>query len=330
MEKTKSQRLNIVFFGTPDFAAHQLEALINQAYNIVAVVTTPDRPQGRGKKLKACAVKEMALANNIPVLEPNNLKATDFLEDLKAYKPDLQIIVAFRMLPEAVWSLPNFGTINLHASYLPNYRGAAPINWALINGESYTGISTFLLKHEIDTGAILLRKKIEINSNDNFESLYNKLMKAGPELLKSTIDGYIKGEIKAQNQEDLLKAEDIIVKEAPKLDSKTGKIDWNRPAIDIINLIKGLSPVPCAYTFVKIKGKNALKLKIFNAEISESKSNANPGDIFLNENKELKIQCQNSAICLNRLQLEGKKPINAKDFINGIDIETMQTVENNQ
>ena len=317
MEKISAKNIGIVFFGTPDFASYQLKHLYDAGFNIKAVVTTPDRPQGRGKKLKACAVKEQALELNLPILEPNNLKSPDFIEELKSYNADLQIIVAFRMLPEAVWSLPKLGTINLHGSYLPNYRGAAPINWAIINDEAYTGVSTFILKHEIDTGAVLLRKKVDIEQEDTFGSMYKKLMEEGAPLLVSSIEQYVSNAI-APIDQAALESSDFISQKAPKLNSSTGQIDWKLPAKQIFKLIKGLSPLPCAYTMVQNEQGKTLKLKIIDAELSESKSEKAVGKIEVEDKKLIKIHCSDTALYIKNLQLEGKKAMNAKDFLNGV------------
>lgn len=325
MEKISTKNIGIVFFGTPDFASYQLKYLHDAGYNIKAVVTTPDRPQGRGKKLKACAVKEQAMELNLPILEPNNLKSPEFIEELKSYNAELQIIVAFRMLPEAVWSLPKYGTINLHGSYLPNYRGAAPINWAIINDEAYTGVSTFILKHEIDTGAVLLRKKVTIEPEDTFGTMYEKLMIEGAPLIVDSIEQYLNNEITPKDQASLEK-EGFISQKAPKLDSSTGQIDWNLPSKQVFKLIKGLSPHPSAYTFVQNEQGKTLKLKIIDAELSESKSKKTVGKIEIENKNSIRIQCSDSALYIKSLQLEGKKAMNAKDFLNGVRFDAYQIV----
>jgi methionyl-tRNA formyltransferase len=319
MENPNAKQLNIAFFGTPDFASHQLKHLHAEGFNIVVVVTTPDRKQGRGKKLKACAVKEQALELQIPILEPQNLKSPEFLSALATYNIDLQIIVAFRMLPEVVWSKPKYGTINLHGSYLPNYRGAAPINWAIINNESYTGVSTFVLKHEIDSGAVLLREKHPISPTDTFGSMYYKLMEAGAPLLVKSIEAYINNGLQPTEQHQL-ENKGFISQKAPKLNSETGKIEWNSTSLAVFKLVKGLSPIPCAFTMVQKGDEKQLKLKIIDAELSETKTTQTPGQITTTSDKRILIQCQDSAILVKRLQLEGKKAMDAKDFLNGIDL----------
>lgn len=317
MENPSAKQLNIAFFGTPDFASYQLKYLHDNGFKIAVVVTTPDRKQGRGKKLKACAVKEQALELNLPVLEPQNLKSTTFLNELASFKIDLQVIVAFRMLPEVVWSKPKYGTINLHGSYLPNYRGAAPINWAIINNETHTGVSTFVLKHEIDSGAVLLREKHPIASTDTFGSMYYKLMEAGAPLLAKSIEAYINDGLQPVEQ-SLLEEKGFISQKAPKLNSETGKINWENSAATVFKLIKGLSPMPCAYTMVKKEDQKPLKLKIIDAELSETKTKETPGYITTTSDRRIFIQCLDSAIEVKCLQLEGKKAMEAKDFLNGI------------
>lgn len=325
MENPRAKELNIAFFGTPDFAAHQLKHLCDNGFNITVVVTTPDRKQGRGKKLKSCAVKELALELNLPILEPQNLKSPEFIEQLSNYNIDLQVIVAFRMLPEVVWSKPKYGTINLHGSYLPNYRGAAPINWAIINNETYTGVSTFVLKHEIDSGAVLLREKHPIDPADTFGTLYHKLMLAGAPLLEKSILAYLQDNLKPTEQGEL-ESDNFISKKAPKLNSETGNIDWNQDANTVYKLIKGLSPAPCAYTMVQNEAQKLLKLKIIDAELSETKSSEIAGNITTTDDKQVLIQCSNFAISVKRLQLEGKKAMDAKDFLNGVALDTYKVV----
>tara|TARA_R110001592_G_scaffold9723_4_gene51475 strand:+ start:31632 stop:32612 length:981 start_codon:yes stop_codon:yes gene_type:complete len=326
MENIRAKKLNIAFFGTPDFAAHQLKHLHDEGFNIVVVVTTPDRKQGRGKKLKACAVKEQALELELPILEPQNLKSPEFLSELDRYNIDLQIIVAFRMLPEVVWSKPKYGTINLHGSYLPNYRGAAPINWAIINNESFTGVSTFVLKHEIDSGAVLMREKHPILESDTFGTMYYKLMEAGAPLLVKSIEAYINDNLQPKEQSEL-EEPGFISQKAPKLNSETGNIDWNKDAKTVFKLIKGLSPVPSAYTMVLNADKKVLKLKIIDAELSETKTSETPGHISTTIDKQITIQCLDSVIVIKRLQLEGKKAMEAKDFLNGIAIDSYKIVK---
>lgn len=300
--------IRIVFMGTPDFAVASLQALLDGGLNVVGVITAPDKPAGRGLALQQRPVKELAVANKIPLLQPLKLKDPQFLEQLAAWKPDLQVVVAFRMLPEVVWALPPMGTINLHGSLLPNYRGAAPINWALINGEKKTGVTTFLLKHEIDTGDLLLQRELEIEQTDNFGTLYNKLKVMGAKVLTETIERYVQEKITPvpqSNFEQLLKA-------APKLQKQTGEIDWNCAGTAINNLIRGLSPVPGA--FAKLDGK---LLKIYKATPLEEKISVPPGTIDTDGKNFLRFACQDGWIQIEELQLEGKKKMPITPFLQG-------------
>lgn len=300
--------IRIVFMGTPDFAVASLQALLDGGLNVVGVITAPDKPAGRGLALQQSPVKELAVANKIPLLQPLKLKDPQFLEQLAAWKPDLQVVVAFRMLPEVVWALPPMGTINLHGSLLPNYRGAAPINWALINGEKKTGVTTFLLKHEIDTGDLLLQRELEIEQTDNFGTLYNKLKVMGAKVLTETIERYVQEKITPvpqSNFEQLLKA-------APKLQKETGEIDWNCAGTAINNLIRGLSPLPGA--FAKLDGK---LLKIYKATPLEEKISVPPGTIDTDGKNFLRFACQDGWVQVEELQLEGKKKMPITPFLQG-------------
>lgn len=300
--------IRIVFMGTPDFAVASLQALLDGGLNVVGVITAPDKPAGRGLALQQSPVKELAVANKIPLLQPLKLKDPQFLEQLAAWKPDLQVVVAFRMLPEVVWALPPMGTINLHGSLLPNYRGAAPINWALINGEKKTGVTTFLLKHEIDTGDLLLQRELEIEQTDNFGTLYNKLKVMGAKVLTETIERYVQEKITPvpqSNFEQLLKA-------APKLQKETGEIDWNCAGTAINNLIRGLSPLPGA--FAKLDGK---LLKIYKATPLEEKISVPPGTIDTDGKNFLRFACQDGWVQIEELQLEGKKKMPITPFLQG-------------
>jgi methionyl-tRNA formyltransferase len=300
--------IRIVFMGTPDFAVASLQALLDQGFNVVGVITAPDKPAGRGLEIQQSPVNQLALSYKLPLLQPVKLKDPDFLEQLKAWKPDLQIVVAFRMLPEVVWGLPAQGTINLHGSLLPNYRGAAPINWALINGEKKTGVTTFLLKHEIDTGDLLLQKEIEIEEADNFGSLYNKLKLMGAAVLTETIERYVQNEITPTPQFNAGQS----LKSAPKLEKETGAINWNSSVCTINNLIRGLSPVPGAYA--KLDGKT---LKIYYAVAIEEKITVEPGTIETDGKNYLRFACQDGWLQLEEIQLEGKKRMKTIPFLQG-------------
>lgn len=305
--------IKIIFMGTPEFAVAPLEALIQDNWNIVAVITAQDKLQGRGRKPKSSAVKECAVKHGIPVLQPSNLKHPDFIETLASYKADLQIVVAFRMLPEVVWSMPPLGTFNLHASLLPDYRGAAPINWAIINGETKTGVTTFFLKHEIDTGSILFQKEVPILPEDNLGDLYEKLMHEGSKLVVKTIDAITKGEITPQDQD-----ESKALNHAPKIFKETGKIDWNNSAISINNLIRGLSPYPAAWCTLNNKS-----CKIFKAEVVEDiKTNALPGTIKTDNKNYVHFQTGEGVLSILELQLEGKKKMKIGDFLRGNPLNT--------
>lgn len=296
----------IVFMGTPEFAVPCLEKLLEANYNVVGVITAPDRPAGRGKKLRMSAVKEFALSKDLNILQPTNLKNADFQAELKALNADIQVVVAFRMLPEAVWNMPPMGSINLHASLLPQYRGAAPINWAIINGEKETGVSTFFLQHEIDTGKIIFQEKIAIKKDDYLDVIYDKLMNVGAELIVKTIDAVNEGAY-PQIAQDHIKE----IKHAPKIFKETGNIDWSKDVIEIYNLIRGLSPYPAAWT--KLKDKT---LKIYKANpVKLNHSNENG---FVDITKEtINYYCKNGLLEITELQLEGKKRMKAKDFLLG-------------
>lgn len=300
--------IRIVFMGTPDFAVASLQALLDGRLNVVGVITAPDKPAGRGLALQQSPVKELAVANKIPLLQPLKLKDPQFLEQLAAWKPDLQVVVAFRMLPEVVWALPPMGTINLHGSLLPNYRGAAPINWALINGEKKTGVTTFLLKHEIDTGDLLLQRELEIEQTDNFGTLYNKLKVMGAKVLTETIERYVQEKITPVPQSNL----EQLLKAAPKLQKETGEIDWNCAGTAINNLIRGLSPLPGA--FAKLDGK---LLKIYKATPLEEKISVPPGTIDTDGKNFLRFACQDGWVQVEELQLEGKKKMPITPFLQG-------------
>jgi len=305
--------IRIIFMGTPDFAVASLDALIQAGCNIVAVVTTPDKPAGRGMQLQQSAVKQYAVSKQIPVLQPEKLKSETFIATLKALQPHLQIVVAFRMLPEIVWSLPPLGTINLHGSLLPQYRGAAPINWAIINGETTTGVTTFKLQHAIDTGNILLQEPIPILPNENAGQLHDKMKVIGAALLVKTIQQLALGTLKEIPQSELTSAEVQDIKHAPKIFTETCLIKWEQPAENIYNLIRGLSPYPGAFTY--LDGK---KLKIYQATFNNaSPKNIPPGTFVTDGKSELKIAALNGWLHISDLQLEGKKRMDVASFLRG-------------
>lgn len=302
-----SKDLRIIFLGTPDFAAASLRNLVENQVNIVAVITAPDKPQGRGKQLGMSAVKEYALEANLPVLQPTNLKSESFLEELKGYKADLQIVVAFRMLPVAVWDMPPMGTFNLHASLLPQYRGAAPINWAIVNGEKETGITTFFLKHEIDTGTIIFQESEPILEDDNVGSLYVRLMNKGAGLVLKTVRAIEKEEYPQVPQE--IKGP---LKSAPKIFKNDCEIDWNQPAKKVRDFVRGLSPYPAAWT--KLNGKT---LKIFKIEISEETTSLPVGQFHSDNKTFLRVKTQDKTVNILELQMEGKKRMAIDEFLRG-------------
>jgi methionyl-tRNA formyltransferase len=299
--------------GTPDFAVASLKALIEAGEEVVAVVTGPDKPAGRGQKLHESAVKKFAVSQNIPVLQPVKLRAPEFLAELKSYNADLQVVVAFRMLPELVWNMPEKGTINVHASLLPNYRGAAPINHAIINGEKKSGVTTFLLQHEIDTGNILFSTEVEILDNDNAGDLHDKLMLAGAELLIRTVNAIKKNDIHPIPQ-DSIDTESL--KHAPKIFKEDCLINWENDSVKIYNLIRGLSPYPTAFTH--IDGK---VLKIYESEIIIEKHDLKPGTYISNGKNELKFATKDGFLKLLEIQIEGKKRMSVSDFLRGYRLE---------
>ncbi len=306
------KKSRIIFMGTPDFAVPSLKILLENGYHIVAVITAPDRPAGRGMKISESDVKKFALSKNLKILQPEKLKDPAFITELKSLNADLQIVVAFRMLPEVVWNMPPMGTINLHGSLLPQYRGAAPINWAIINGEKETGVTTFKLKHEIDTGDILLQKKIDIGENESAGELYDRMKEMGAELLLQTIDSLAENKLQEVPQSNLDTTGRDILKHAPKISTETCEIDWEKNTNDIYNLIRGLSPYPSAFTF--LKGK---KLKIFRAEKEKTEVAESPGKIVSDRKTFLKFVCNDGYISLRELQLEGKKRMSVEDFLRG-------------
>lgn len=292
--------------GTPEFAVPSLEILITNGYNVVGVITAPDKVAGRGLKLSTSPVKDFAVANDLTILQPTNLKDPEFLEELKALNANLQIVVAFRMLPESVWNMPEIGTFNLHASLLPQYRGAAPINWAIINGEKESGISTFFLQHEIDTGDLLFQEKEPISPEDNVGDLYARLMAKGAGLVLKTVQ-----KIEAKDYTTVPQVESEDLRKAPKIFKDDCKIDWNKSAEQNYNFIRGLSPYPCAWTTLKDK-----TLKIYKASITEEKVGSK--EAIISDGKTfLKIACNDFYLNLEEIQLEGKKRMTTEEFLRG-------------
>lgn len=302
--------------GTPEFAVEPLKRLVEGGYNVVGVITMPDKPAGRGYNLQPSAVKVYAQQAGLNILQPVNLKDEEFLTELRSLKADLQIVVAFRMLPEVVWSMPRLGTFNLHASLLPQYRGAAPINWAVINGETETGVTTFFLKHEIDTGNIILQRKISIQPTDNVGIIYDKLMTIGGDLVIETVDRIIDGNLETTPQD-----ESIELKPAPKIFKDTCKVDWNKTSVEIHNLIRGLSPYPAAFTMVKDDKDRELGLKIYESEILDEESEL-PAGTLISDGKTLKMTTADGVLKLIKVQLAGKKAMKAEELLRGTTVKS--------
>ncbi len=300
--------MRVVFIGTPDFSVPSLAKLLDAGYNIVGVITAPDRRSGRGMKLQQSAVKKFALSKGLHVLQPSNLKDDDFLEDLRALRTDIQIVIAFRMLPEVVWNMPKLGTVNLHASLLPNYRGAAPINWAIINGETTTGLTTFQLKHAIDTGNILLQHEMKIGEDENAGDLHDRMMLEGADLVLKTVDGIRTNSV--ESSEQVRTADD---KAAPKIFKSTCEIDWERKGIEIYNLIRGLSPYPTARTRFDDK-----ILKIYDCIFIPENHERFPGTINTDSSTYLGFYCADGLIKLTDVQLEGKRRMKIDDLLRGL------------
>lgn len=321
----KKEELRIVYMGTPDFAVESLRALVEGGYNVVGVITMPDKPMGRhGSVLQPSPVKKYAVEHGLKVLQPEKLKDEAFLEELRALKADLQIVVAFRMLPEVVWAMPPMGTFNLHASLLPQYRGAAPINWAVINGETETGITTFFLKHEIDTGKIIQQVRVPIHETDNVEDVHDRLMLLGGKLVTETVDNILAGTIQPIEQAELVDA-DAELKPAPKIFHETCQINWNQPLKKVYDFIRGLSPYPAAWTeFEDAKGKRQ-SVKIFSTSMVERVFTASeripaPGEVLTDGKTYLHVMCQNGLLSINELQMAGKKRMPVTDFLRGYDV----------
>lgn len=310
MSQLFAPRTRIIFMGTPEFAVASLDALVKNGYNIVGVITAPDKPAGRGMKMNESAVKKYATENGLHILQPPKLKDPLFIEELRALNADLQVVVAFRMLPEVVWNMPQLGTINVHASLLPKYRGAAPINWAIINGEKISGVTTFKLTHEIDTGNILLQKKINIDPKATAGELHDKLKDAGAELLLETVEGLIAGKIHEQPQE--VSREILQATHAPKLFTETCRIDWSKSVDEIYNLVRGLSPFPGAFTEL-----NGRIFKIYRAEKYDTLNAGLPGELETDNKTYLRFACADGYIYAKEIQAEGKRKMLIEEFLRG-------------
>lgn len=310
----KSQ-LRIVYMGTPDFAVAPLKKLIEGNYNIVGVVTNPDKPAGRGQKIKESPVKIFAQKNNLPILQPQKFKDESFIQKLKNLNADLQIVVAFKMLPQIVWAMPPKGTFNLHASLLPQYRGAAPINHAIINGEEKTGVTTFFLTHEIDTGNIILQKEVPIYENDTAENLHDRLMETGANLVVQTVDTILSDNYKLINQNER-STDHQTLKTAPKLFKNDCKINWNDSVNNIYNFIRGLSPYPAAWTEIQNKGQS-IRLKIYESQKELTTHHYPPGKMITDTKTFLKVACSDGLINILQIQQSGKKRLTIDKFLRG-------------
>lgn len=318
MENMNKEDLRIVYMGTPDFAVESLKCLVEGGYNVVGVVTMPDKPMGRhGSVLQPSPVKQYAVEKGLRVLQPEKLKDPAFVEDLRSLNADLQIVVAFRMLPEVVWNMPRLGTFNLHASLLPQYRGAAPINWAVINGDRETGITTFFLKHEIDTGRVIQQVKVPIEDTDNVGDVHDKLMLLGGKLVTETVDNIIAGTITAVEQDEML-AEGEVLRPAPKIFHDTCRIDWQGKTMkQIYDFIRGLSPYPAAWTELQ-NGDKTINVKVYEAvKISGDSSAWQVGTILSDGKSEIRVAVQDGFIGIKALQVAGKKKMQVVDFMRG-------------
>jgi len=308
------ENLRIIYMGTPEFAVPSLEILVENQYNVVAVITAPDKPAGRGLKMQESAVKQSAVKHNIPVLQPTNLKSPEFIEELKGYKADLQIVVAFRMLPEMVWNMPPMGTFNLHGSLLPQYRGAAPINWAVMNGEKETGVTTFFLKHVIDTGDLLLQEREPIHYEDTAGTLYARLMQKGATLVLKTVQQIEKGQTHPTPQ---VIPENL--QSAPKIFKEDCEVNFNQPAESVYNFVRGLAPYPTAW--MKLQGK---RCKLFKVNATKTLENADEsqeiGTLHLVPKEGLYVKAERGWVGLEELQLEGRKRMSTKEFLRGFTI----------
>ena len=302
--------LRVVFMGTPDFAVQTLKTIVEAGYNVVGVITAPDRPAGRGRKLQESAVKQYATEQGLKVLQPANLKAEDFLRELRSLEANLQVVVAFRMLPKVVWEMPKYGTFNLHASLLPQYRGAAPINWAIINGETETGVSTFFIDDKIDTGEMIMQEKVSIKEGESAGELHDKLMTTGANLVLRTLKAIKEGPVRTTSQKE---AADL--RSALKLTRENTRIDWSKPLDKIFNLVRGLSPYPTAWTTLK-NGNDEVMLKIYKTEPQKAEHSYPIGEI-VQEGKNVKVAVENGFLELKEIQLPGKRKMVIKDLLNG-------------
>lgn len=311
----KKEDLRIVFMGTPEFAVESLRCLVEGGYNVAGVITMPDKPAGRGHKLLASPVKQYALEHGLPLLQPEKLKAPGFVEALRAWRADLQVVVAFRMLPEVVWAMPRLGTFNLHASLLPQYRGAAPINWAVINGETETGLTTFFLRHEIDTGEIIRQVRIPIAATDNAGTVHDRLMGLGGRLVTETVDDILEGRAHPVPQEEVPVAEEL--RPAPKIFKDTCRICWDRPVKQVHDLVRGLSPRPAAWTELHTPDGQAVVVKVFETEMLPQPRPYAPGTLLTDGKTYLHVAAADGLLSIRSLQLPGKKRLGTGELLRG-------------
>lgn len=320
------KKLNILFMGSPEFAAHCLDQLVADGFNIVACITGPDRKKGRGLKLAESEVKQCAVSHNIPVFQPTNLKDESFINEMKTLNIDLGVVVAFRMLPEVLWNLPALGTINLHASLLPDYRGAAPINWAIINGEIKTGITTFFLKHEIDTGDVIMREEVPIGKDTNAGELHDQLMNRGALLLSDSVKKIEVGKYEVMDQSEFISDGQFIHK-APKIFKEDCRIDWQKKSSAIHNLIRGLSPYPVAWSKFLTKSGKELIFKVYKSEVTAIPSPDNSKALIANEENEMLIKTSDFYLKITEIQVEGKQRMLVSDFLRGFNLDEVNLIK---
>jgi len=321
----ESKNLRLVFLGTPAIAVASLDAILQSGYKVVGIVTAPDKPAGRGQKVQVSEVKKYAIEKGLNIMQPENLKSEEFLEELKLLQPDVGVVVAFRMLPEQVWALPPMGTFNLHASLLPHYRGAAPINHAIINGETKTGVTTFFLDKQIDTGKIIGRKEIDISESDTAGTLHDKLMVLGSQLVLETLGKIAQGNVKTISQDQLILPDEVL-KKAPKIFREDCRIDWNKPVHEVKNFIRGLNPIPGAFFESNQQNGEILTIKIFDVESKALKHSLPHGKLFSDNKNYIRITTPDGYIEVKSLQASGKKRMQTDDFLRGYafrDVEPM-------
>jgi len=321
-----NRELRIVYMGTPEFAVEPLRAILEAGYKVVAVITVPDKPAGRGQKLHISAVKEFASSKNIPILQPVNLKDPDFIAELKSYDANLQVVVAFRMLPEVVWQMPEFGTLNLHASLLPQYRGAAPINHVIINGETETGLTTFFIEKEIDTGNIILSRNIPILPIDDAGTLHDRLMLAGGSLMVETLSLIMSGKVHTTNQANIT-LKDSELKAAPKIFKNDCKIGWDSTCEKIHNKVRGLSPFPCAFSNLIIESVGVKQVKIYKTTFKIIETDKIPGSIVRESKDALAVVASDGLVYIEELQMEGKKRMKTPEFLRGVNVSVQSHFE---